>query len=137
MTFKIDHGTCRMLKFPKTVFCSIIFITLSKQKVKNMKKIVLVALTLFVAGTMYADKKCCKDKASCSKSETKACSKTAEGKSCGSHKDMAKETVNADGTVVATPSCSKTAGGKSCCKNKAQTSASVAPAQDAKPASDK
>lgn len=102
-----------------------------------MKKILLVALTLFVAGTMYADKKCCKDKASCSKSETKACSKTAEGKTCGSHKDMAKETVNADGTVVTTPSCSKTAGGKTCCKNKAQTSASVAPVQDAKPASNK
>jgi hypothetical protein len=113
---------------------------LLKQKLKKMKKIVLVALTLFVAGTMYADKKCCKDKASCAnKTETKACSKDAPGgKSCCKKGGETHAAVNADGTVAATATgtshCAKGTTGKSCCQNK---NVSVAPAQDAKPAQTK
>jgi hypothetical protein len=108
-----------------------------------MKKILLVALTLFVAGTMYADKKCCKDKASCSKkeacaskTEAKACSKDAAGgKSCCKKGGEGTAAVNADGTTGVAPAhCSKSSTMKACCKKDA---ASHAPVQDAKPASDK
>ncbi|MCC7030134.1 MAG: hypothetical protein IT257_07510, partial [Chitinophagaceae bacterium] len=52
-----------------------------------MKKIVILALALFVSGTMFADKKCCKDKKSCKKE----CSKPATA------------TTNSDGTATVTP----------------------------------
>jgi hypothetical protein len=98
-----------------------------------MKKIVLVALTLFIAGTTFADKKCCKDKESCShKTEAKACSKGAEGKSCCQKKGgEAKAAVNDDGTVSTAHKCAKGAEGKSCCQKKATSDAT--PAQEAKP----
>jgi hypothetical protein len=77
-----------------------------------MKKIVFLALALLVTGTMYADKKCCKDKSSCSKS--------ASAKSCS--KDGASATVMsadmqaaADAEGKSSSSCSKKTAGKACC----------------------
>ena len=52
-----------------------------------MKKILFLSLALLVTGTMYADKKCCKDKSTCSHSEAKAC-----------NHGQAKAEVNDDGT---------------------------------------
>ncbi|MEN9339712.1 MAG: hypothetical protein RIQ62_1024 [Bacteroidota bacterium] len=71
-----------------------------------MKKVLFLALGLLVAGTMYADKKCCKDKSSCSKSEAKHCSHD-EAKAEGSEA--------AAGEMHACCKKSMAAGGKACC----------------------
>ncbi len=105
-----------------------------------MKKIVLLALTLFVAGTMYADKKCCKDKAACThKTEAKSCNKdAAKGKSCCKKGSEGQAAVNNDGTIVATPAgnCAKGTTGKSCCKDK-HAASTTTPAGETKPAGSK
>ena len=80
-----------------------------------MKKILLVALTLLVTGTMYADKKCCKDPSKCKKE--------ASAKGCSHDQAAAKSAAGSDATAdAAAPAemhacCKKSvaAGGKPCC----------------------
>ncbi len=96
-----------------------------------MKKILFLSLALLVTGTMYADKKCCKDKSTCSHSEAKAC-----------NHGEAKAEVNDDGTPKeAHAGCAhaKASGAKACCAKGGHHEAGekAAPAQqDAKPMRD-
>jgi hypothetical protein len=90
-----------------------------------MKKVLLLSLSLFVAGTMFADKKCCKDKESCKK-EAKSCSKD-EKKPCCKKGTEASVTAATEVAAPAAPvaemhaCCKKSvaAGGKACCAAKA------------------
>lgn len=75
-----------------------------------MKKILIVALALLVSGTMYADKKCCKDKASCSKKEASCAGKEAKACDHASAKDGAKAEASHAGCSHAAASS-----GKACC----------------------
>ena len=98
------------------------------KKLKKMKKVILLSLSLFIAGTMFADKKCCKDKASCSKKEAKASCSKDEKKAC-CKKSSEGSTVSADmaATSEAHACCKKkiAEGGKACCA--AKTTATTAP----------
>lgn len=98
-------------------------------KIKKMKKILLVALALLITGTMFADKKCCKDKANCKKeTAAKSCShdEAKGGKACCKKGTASAEgATTSDAAVVATAdapqemhACCKKAvagGGKACC----------------------
>ncbi len=92
-----------------------------------MKKILFLSLALFVAGTSFAEKKCCKDKEACQhKTEASSCSKDAAAhKGCckkdGAHADATTPatSVDADGnkTTAAPKACCKKDGAqKACCK---------------------
>lgn len=86
-------------------------------KLKNMKKILFVALALLVTGTMYADKKCCKDKAKCDKeAAAKTCSHDeANGKACCKKGTAA---VGSEAKTEDMATCCKKSvagGGKACC----------------------
>ncbi len=79
-----------------------------------MKKIIFVALALLITGTTFAEKKCCKDKASCSKeasSSTKACCKKGEAKTASADADAKTEATGSysGASVSSTP--------KACCKD--------------------
>lgn len=91
-----------------------------------MKKILFLALALFVAGTSFAEKKCCKDKEACQhKTEASSCNKDA-----GAHKGCCKKdgaqanattpttSADADGNKAAAPKacCKKDGAQKACCK---------------------
>ena len=77
-----------------------------------MKKILFVALALLVTGTMYADKKCCKDAAKCNKkTAAKACSHDQAGaKTAGGTNEAA-----APAEMHACCKKSVAAGAKACC----------------------
>jgi hypothetical protein len=81
---------------------------------------------------MFAEKKGCKDKASCEK-KTEACAKKEEGKACSGEKTGAQDkacckkggTASADATPASdasasAPSCQKKEGGKACCQKKGE-----------------
>jgi hypothetical protein len=93
--------------------------------------------SLLVTGTMYADKKCCKDKASCKKeaTATKGCSQdgATAGKSC-CKKGTAAVAPAASEDMAMAPCCKKSiaAGGKACCAKDAH----VAPKPAATPVRD-
>jgi hypothetical protein len=85
----------------------------------NMKKFILMALTVLLStGMVMADKKCCKNETKCTK--TACAKKHSAKKACCANKTAAtsKKACSANKTA-ATTSCSGTAK-KACCKNKAK-----------------
>jgi hypothetical protein len=80
-----------------------------------MKKILFVALALLVTGTMYADKKCCKDAAKCNKeTAAKACSHDQAGAKTAGGTNASLEAA-APAEMHACCKKSVAASGKACC----------------------
>jgi hypothetical protein len=103
-----------------------------------MKKIIFVALALLITGTTFAEKKCCKDKASCSKeasSSTKACCKKGDAKTASADADAKSDATGATGATAASApkACCKDGHKASCHKDAAATQQTgVKPANNTK-----
>ncbi|HMT36586.1 MAG: hypothetical protein IPF62_10605 [Bacteroidetes bacterium] len=91
-----------------------------------MKKVLFLALALFITGTSFADKKCCKDK-------------NGSKKECSANKTSTTgvDPANADGTVSSKttstsqmPACCKSniSHGKSACCAKTSSTSTTSPA---------